>query len=193
MPRSAFFSKDEVVAAALRLVQRDGFSSLTARALSKELGCSLSPLFTLFKDMDEIVASVRVAGEAYFDEYMKDVDQFFPAFKEFGIRMIRFEREEPNLAWMLFSSPGGNPKKPEMMAKRLLMAVDHGYGLSEEQAELLFRQMWAVSTGAVSLFRQSPQEFTEELISSIMSCNFAAMMGLIKSGRPVEDIVPKHK
>ena len=54
MPRSAFFSKEEIIAAALRIVRSKGMEGLSARSLSKELNCSLSPIFTVYENMDQI-------------------------------------------------------------------------------------------------------------------------------------------
>lgn len=64
MPRSAFFSKEAIAAAGLEIIRKQGVEALTARALSKQLGCSLSPIFTVFKDMDEIQTAVRQAASA---------------------------------------------------------------------------------------------------------------------------------
>ncbi len=94
MPRSAFFSKETIAAAGLEIVRRQGVTVLTARALSKQLGCSLSPIFTVFKDMDEIRITVRQAAADLFSDYVKDVLDYQPAFKENGMRLILFAKEQ---------------------------------------------------------------------------------------------------
>lgn len=193
MARSALFTREDVAAAGLALVRREGIGALTARAIAKELGCSLSPIFTLYSEMEAITNAVMDAGQAVFDGYMKGVTEFYPAFKEFGMRMIRFERNEPRLFAMLFSSPGSYFAKLEALAKQCIMDADQGYGLAEDQAELLFRQMWATSAGVVTLCSQKPDEFTEEVISDILSYSFSGMMGIIKSGRQLPVIVPRPK
>ena len=73
MPRSAFFSKKTIAEAGLEVVRRQGISALTARALGKQLGCSLSPIFTVFKDMNEIQTAVRQAASALFADYLKGI------------------------------------------------------------------------------------------------------------------------
>ena len=97
MPRSAFFTKETIAAAGLEIVRRQGISALTARALGKQLGCSLSPIFTVFKDMDEIHTAVRQAAADLFADYVKDVLDYQPAFKEYGMRLIRFAKQEQNI------------------------------------------------------------------------------------------------
>ena len=46
MPGSAFFSKEAIAAAGLEIIRKQGIGALFARAPSKQLGCSLSPVFT---------------------------------------------------------------------------------------------------------------------------------------------------
>ena len=41
MPRQPRFSKDDIVAAGLRIVRSSGFKAISARALGKELGLRL--------------------------------------------------------------------------------------------------------------------------------------------------------
>ena len=102
MPRSAFFSKETIAAAGLEIIRNQGVEALTARALSKQLGCSLSPIFTVFKDMDEIHTAVRQAAAALFADYVKDVLDYQPAFKEYGMRLVRFAKEEQNIFQLFF-------------------------------------------------------------------------------------------
>ena len=78
MPRQPRFSKDDIVAAGLRIVRSSGLEAVSARALGRELGTSSSPMFTMFKDMNEV---------------MNGVTGYFPAFKEFGLRLVAFAKE----------------------------------------------------------------------------------------------------
>ena len=59
MPPKPKFTRDEIVSAALALVRERGESALTAREVGKALGVSSSPIFTTFRDMDELKAAVR--------------------------------------------------------------------------------------------------------------------------------------
>ena len=151
MPRQPRFSKDDIVAAGLRIVKASGFEAVSARALGKELGTSSSPMFTMFRDMNEVVDAIRRAAEKTFIARMKGVADYFPAFKEFGLRFVAFAKEEPNLFQMLFLGKDARPEIAESIARECLGSVEQGYGLSPEQAELLFRQMWPVACGLAAL------------------------------------------
>ena len=191
MPRQPRFSKDDIVAAGLRIVRSSGFEAISARALGKELGTSSSPMFTMFKDMNEVIDAIRTAAEKTFTARMKGVTDYFPAFKEFGLRLVAFAKEDPNIFQMLFLGKDARPEIAESIARECLVAVEQGYGLSPEQAELLFRQMWPVACGIAALCVKHPEDFTEEDVSKTLSYHFSGIMSIIKSGREPENIKPK--
>ena len=193
MPRNALLTKEAVTAAGLAIVRREGQNALTARALSRELGCSLSPIFTVFKDMDEIQVSVKKAAEDFFADFMKDVNEFELAFKEFGLRLVRFAKQDGNLFDMLFLSRGGRSDIAGQIAQRSLMDIQQNYDLTDSQASMIFKQMWPVATGIASLCVHRPMAFSEEETGQILSNHFSGMMWLIKSGQQVINIVPKRR
>ena len=193
MPRNALLTKEAVTAAGLAIVRREGQNALTARALSRELGCSLSPIFTVFKDMDEIQVSVKKAAEDFFADFMKDVNEFEPAFKEFGLRLVRFAKQDGNLFDMLVLSRGGRSDIAGQIAQRSLMDIQQNYDLTDSQASMIFKQMWPVATGIASLCVHRPMAFSEEETGQILSNHFSGMMWLIKSGQQVINIVPKRR
>ena len=193
MPRNALLTKETVTAAGLAIVRREGQNALTARALSRELGCSLSPIFTVFKDMDEIQVSVKKAAEDFFADFMKDVNEFEPAFKEFGLRLVRFAKQDGNLFDMLFLSRGGRSDIAGQIAQRSLMDIQQNYDLNDSQASMIFKQMWPVAPGIASLCVHRPMAFSEEETGQILSNHFSGMMWLIKSGQQVINIVPKRR
>ncbi len=193
MPRSAFFSKETIAAAGLEIIRRQGMDALTARALSKELGCSLSPIFTVFEDMDEIRIAVRQAAAALFDDYVKDVSDYQPAFKEYGMRLIRFAKREQNI-FKLFFEPGNNLlDNAPVMALKCLDELKEAYQLTDDQVLILYRQLWAFTCGIAVLATQAPEDYPEELTSGMISTEFISTLSFLKSGRPVQNITPHLK
>ena len=191
MPRQPRFSKDDIVAAGLRIVRTSGFEAVSARALGKELGTSSSPMFTLFKDMNEVLDAIRTAVEKTFVARMEGVTDYFPAFKEFGLRLVAFAKEDPNVFQMLFLGKDARPEIAESIARKCLGSVEQGYGLSSEQVEMLFRQMWPVACGIAALCVKHPEEFPQDEVSKTLSYHFSGIISIIKSNKEVEDIKPQ--
>ena len=193
MPRSAFFSKETIAEAGLEIIRRQGAQALTARALSKQLGCSLSPIFTVFEDMDEIQAAVRQAAAGLFDEYVKDVVDYQPAFKEYGMRLIRFAKQEQNI-FQLFLEPGNSlMDNAPVMALKCLDEIQESYQLTEEQVLTLYRQLWAFTCGIAVLATQSPEDYPEEMISGMIATQFISTLSFLKSGRGAVNVTPHLK
>ena len=193
MPRQPRFSKDDIVSAGLRIVRASGPEAVSARALGKELGTSSSPMFTMFKDMNEVMDAIHAAAEKAFIARMEGVTDYFPAFKEFGLRLVAFAKEDSNIFQMLFLGKGTSTRIVEGIARKCLNPAEQGYGLNGEQAEMLFRQMWPVACGIAALCIKHPEDFPEETVSKTLAYHFSGIMSIIKSGRDVEDVKPQLK
>ena len=193
MPRSAFFSKETIAEAGLEIVRRKGVEALSARALSKQLGCSLSPIFTVYKDMDEIRIAVRQAAAALFADYVKDVLDYQPAFKEYGMRLIRFAKQEQNV-FRLFLERGNSllDNAPEM-ALKCMDEIKKLYRLTDNQVLILYRQLWAFTCGIAVLATQSPDDYPEEMISEMISIQFISTLSFLRSGGPMVNVTPHLK
>ena len=89
------FTKEEMVQAALRVVQNRGADGLTAKTMAGELGTSTQPIFTGFGSMDGVKKEVYMAAvrvyERYTDAGLKEKIPFFGV----GMQYIRFAKEEP--------------------------------------------------------------------------------------------------
>lgn len=193
MPRSAFFSKETISAAGLEIIRRQGVDALTARALGKQLGCSLSPIFTVFEDMDEIKVAVRQAAAALFSDYVKDVLDYQPAFKEYGMRLIRFAKREQNVFQLFLERGNSLLDNAPVMALNCLDEIKESYQLTDEQVLILYRQLWAFTCGIAVLATQSPEDYPEELISGMISTQFLSTLSFLKSGRPLVNVTPHLK
>ena len=193
MPRSAFFSKETIAAAGLEIIRQQGVEALTARALGKQLGCSLSPIFTVFKDMDEIQIAVRQAAAALFADYVKDVIDYQPAFKEYGLRLIRFAKEEQNIFQLFLERGNSLLDNAPAAALNCLDEIKDSYQMTEDQVLTLYRQLWAFTCGIAVLATQSPEDYPEELISEMISTQFLSTLSFLKSGRKVLNVTPHLK
>ena len=174
-------------------MKASGFDAISARSLGKELGTSSSPMFTMFKDMEEVLEAIRTAAESAFSSRMQGVTDYFPAFKEFGLRLVNFAKEEPNLFQLLFLGKYSHSEIAEGIARECLQSPGQGYDLSREQAELLFRQMWPVACGIATICVKHPEAFSDDIVSKTLSYHFAGIMSIIKSGKEVDDIKPRRQ
>lgn len=190
MPPKPKFTKEEVIAAALDIVAVKGIEGLTSRELGAALGSSARPIFTVFKNMDELYAEVRKAAMKRFDDYAKKAENFTPVFKQVGLQMILFAEEQPKLFRLLFMSENAEISSFEdvfsILGNTAVMCIDalcRDYGLDRENAMLLFMHSWIYTYGVGVLIASKVCSFTEKEVSDMLSQEFVGMLTLIRSGK----------
>ena len=104
MPPKAKFTKEQITKAALGVVSEKGVQALTAKELGAALGTSTTPIFTVFNSMQEVQDAVMLAAMERFEEYAHKAAHIKPVFKQVGMQMILFAKEEPKLYQLIFMS-----------------------------------------------------------------------------------------
>ena len=102
MPPKPKFTREEIIQAALTIVSQKGADALTAREVGEQLGNSARPIFTVFKNMEELQAEVRQAAMERFEARVAQTEPGIPLFKQVGIQMVTFGVQEPKLYQLLF-------------------------------------------------------------------------------------------
>jgi AcrR family transcriptional regulator len=102
MPPKTKFTKEDIVKAAINVVEINGIRSLTARRIAKELGSSTGPVYQHFTNMDEINLAVIKATEKMLLEYSREAytDRVFLNMGT-GIALFACEHSELYHALML--------------------------------------------------------------------------------------------
>ena len=67
MPPKVKYEKSQIIDAAVQLVRESGLENLTARRLASKLGCSVCPIFTVFKSMEEVADGTMAAIRHIYD------------------------------------------------------------------------------------------------------------------------------
>lgn len=190
MPPKPKFTKEQIVSAALEIVADKGIKGLTSRELGAALGSSARPIFTIFKNMDEVVEEVYDAAMNRFDEYARKTDDTMPAFKQVGVQMIMFAVEQPELYKLLFMSEKSGAKSfsdafnaTGATAGICIDFIMRDYKLEHADAMKLFRHLWIYTYGLGTLIATRVYRFGESEISEMLTCEFTGMLTLIKSGR----------
>lgn len=189
MPPKPKFTREEIVAAALRVVSESGIQALTAKSLGNALKTSATPIFTVFSSMQEVTDGVKAAAMERFESYVHKTDADMPIFKQVGMRMILFAKEEPKLYQLVFMAQNRDVKSFAdiyahlgCVADECLHAIQRDYGLSGGDAKTLFEHSWVYTYGIATLCATGMCDFTQEQISPMLSQDFTAMMMLLKSG-----------
>ena len=169
MPPKFKFTKEEITNAALALTRENGISCLTARALAAELGCSVKPIFGLFKNMEEVQHEVLTAAHNLYQDYLREAmaDNQYPPYKASGMAYIRFAKEERELFRLLFMRDRSQEIIEENKGeiRPLLEMIKKNLGLNEETAYLFHLEMWIYVHGMATMIATSYLNWDDEFIS----------------------------
>lgn len=190
MPPRPKFTREEIIEAALNIVSESGIAALTARNLADRLGCSPRPVFTVFKNMDEVLAEVTVAAMGRYEQCVSKAVKYTPVFKKFGMQMVLFAKDEPKLFQFLFMKENTDTKDFNSLFSKLgetadvcIEVIKKDYNLCDSDARELFRQLWIYTYGISSLSATGMCDFSEEQLIEMLGIEFLAMITLIKSGK----------
>ncbi len=179
MPPKFKFTKVEMINAALNVTRNNGISGLTARALAAELGCSVKPIFGLFKNMEEVQQEVLTASNLLYQNYLREdmAKGKYPPYKASGMAYIRFAKEERELFRLLFMRDRSNEKIEENKEeiKPLMQLIQQNLGISEDEAYLFHLEMWLYVHGIATMIATSYLDWDDEFISRVIT---DAYMGL---------------
>lgn len=201
MPPKSKYTREEVAAIAFNLIKEKGVSALTAREVAKRLGTTVSPIFTIFTNMEELKWAARELAMKEFESYVGDYQEYSPAFKHVGMKMVSYAIHEPELYKLLFMQehPHGKSFSDTMgelgtMADTCIMLLQKDHDLTKKEATMLFEQMWVYTFGIGSLCAMKVCDFTEEEIANRLGQIFMGQMMLIKSGQMDKIVgVPKKE
>ena len=168
------FTRKEMVAAAVRVVQKRGAAALTAKSLAEELGTSTQPVFTCFGTMEALKAEVYVAAERLFDEYLTKGLKEKISFFGFGTQYICFVRKEPELYRLLFlmrpddigSSAFATMRHMQELVRPSLIDIYH---ISEQEADRYFRDLWLVVHSLATLTVTGDCPYSDREIGQILT------------------------
>lgn len=190
MPPKAKYKREEIIEIAFQMARENGIESVVAREVGKKLGTSSSPIFTAFKNMEELLLAVRERAMQEFESFVKDALNYTPAFKYVGVRMVQFSMQEPKLFQLLYMKEHAETQNFEDLVYELgdtvevcLDVMQKDYALTRAEAELLFRQVWLHTFGICVLAANRVCHFKPEEISEMLSLEFQGTLMLIKSGR----------
>ena len=187
MPPKAKFTRAEIIEAALNIVRTDGYEALTSRALGTYLASSARPIFTVFKNMEEVQQVMIEAAKNLYKEYVNKGLTAEHPFKGVGTQYILFSVNEPKLFQLLFMTE--RPQIPDLSGvltlieesyEEILSSLQGDYGISELLAEKLYHHLWIYTHGIATLCATRMCSFTGAEISSMITEVFTSILKNIK-------------
>lgn len=175
MPPKPKFRREEIIDAAYDLMEEGGMDAVVAREVGKRLGCTVAPLFTCFENMEELRQAVHKKALAAFSEAMRDCVDYFPAFKEFGLRWVRLAKEHPHVYGEVFLRRDGASGETFVsedlwtLLAPILAEIEATFGISVADAERLMNDMLIYVHGLAAIQVGGHGEVSEETVRVSLS------------------------
>lgn len=169
MAKALLLTKDNIVKAAVKLVNEQGWTELNARGLAKSIGISTKPLYRIYSNMDEIKTDVLNEIKRQYDEFINSRIDSKKALLTLCIAYVEFANDYKNLFTSLFLSDNLKWKKiddvlDEKWNQSTIINLVNKHGFSFEEAKELFLNMWLYSNGLATLIATNQIKLDEEKI-----------------------------
>lgn len=188
MPPKQKYTRESILETALQIAKKDGLSAVVARNVGAELGCTVSPIFSYFKNMEELQQAVKDEALKLFKEQINSQDLYTTDLKMQCIQMVKFAKEEPRLFEIIFGCRKSSVSLNNLINeycidfKAGINSLANSQGIAYEDAQTVFEHLWVQAYGLGSLIASSVIETpTEEDVSNTINRLFSSEIKLIKS------------
>ena len=96
MPPNHKVTREEIIAAALKILKEQGKDSITARQVAHELGVSTRPIYSFYPSMDDLLEDLTQESMSLLDSYIQTPYSSDP-FLNIGVGYLMFGKEYPQV------------------------------------------------------------------------------------------------
>lgn len=178
MPPKVKVTQDQIIQAAMDIVREFGIDALNARALAKQLDCSIQPIFKNFETMGSLKQALLEKAQKIYDAYTQKGMQNSNPFLGIGLGYIQFAQEEKNLFKLLFMTNEFKQTSLIQIIKddenqEVVKLVAQLSGLSLVLSEQLFIDVWLITHGIASMCATNDIELSLDEVTTILRDAFA--------------------
>lgn len=184
MPPKAKITKEMILQTVLEMTRQFGFEAVNARSIAERLQCSTRPLFTCYRNMEELKADFLQTAFAFYERYAAEYQRTVEPrpYLALPLAYIAFAQEEAKLFQYLFIRDmdlhmtaaedfyreAGNAEKA--------LAFARAVGLGPERARGIFLDLFLyahgmavlTATGKLALSRRDAGAMVENLLSALI-------------------------
>ncbi len=177
MPPTQKFQREEIINTAYEIVKKEGFTSVNARRIAKELGCSVQPIYRNFSTMKELKKDVFDKIYRKYQEAMKQANDTEHPYLAKGLAYIGFANEYPEFFKAIFMRKGEMNLEEFIQAdievtKNVMEAITKKFNISKEDLEDFHIKVWILTHGlaclmATKTIRLSRDEIRKLLLNTV--------------------------
>ncbi|MDO5689070.1 MAG: TetR/AcrR family transcriptional regulator [Tissierellia bacterium] len=180
-------TRQSIIDATIEIIRRYGEEQVNARDIARELGCSTQPIFSNFKNTDELRSVVGTeVKKMYYETVFDGIDKEKP-YESLISGYIHFAKAEKNLFRLLFMSEMYEFKsfkdllEPE--DERILNLIIEDKRLTREQAEKLYISMRFFLHGMASYLARNICDADQDEMFQLLDTGLNGMLQRYQYGK----------
>ena len=190
-PMSAIkkITKESIIDAAIEVLRDGGFSSINARSVAKQLGCSTQPIYLSFRNMDELKAALTERAVAMHTkrvrESLKAHEGNDSRYSSYRMGFVLFAAKEKQLfRWLYLDGEQLGPYQNDVLLPEVIKTVKDEFGYDEETALKFHRDMLYFSYGLAILANTDHLNLTQSELREAFRREFRALTAIY--GKPTK-------
>ncbi|MBR4078867.1 MAG: TetR/AcrR family transcriptional regulator [Christensenellaceae bacterium] len=199
MPPKRKFKREEIAKAALSVIRKKGYTSLTARSVAAELRSSAKVIFSSFENMDDLHKEIIAEIDLLYMQFI--AEEFatgkYPPYQASGMAFIRLAKEETELFKMRYmrdrtkESFGDNSAANEP----IIMMIQKSLGISRENAQEINLQLWVYVHGIAAMIATNYIDFELQQASNVLTKAFNALKSQYQTNETTVETarIPENK
>ena len=182
-PRKRIFRED-ILKAAVKLVQEQGAQALSVRNIAQKLNCSTQPIYSEFENMetlrDELMTYVR---EKYLREDARN-------YKQVALSFLHFARRERNLFQLVYlrQRAAGETLFEDPNEMQTIYKLKANLKLSQKQAAEMHRRMQYYCYSMAVMMATGYLNFSEEEINEELTEYYRIILSYYKQVKSEEEL-----
>lgn len=182
MPPKVKIDKNKIIEAALKIIREEGLNNLNARKIAKKLKCSTQPIFSNYKNMNELKDEISKECVNIFNNYLKKgiSDNNYPKYKATGMYYIKFAMEEKEIFKLLFMTDYKNPFQNDSI-DYIYEIISESLKISIEEAKSFHINMWIFVHGIATMEVTSNYKWSLEDISKMLTEMYLGLVTYYKN------------
>ena len=188
MPAIAKITKEMIINAAFEIAKEMGAENINARTVSQKLGCSTQPVLYHFKTIEDVRIAAHKKASEFHSNYVTNISgKYERPMLEVGMRHIQLAIEEKNIFRFLFHSNYNTDVSlfdwlTGENFDSLFPILKKQAKVDEQQAYIIFSQIFLVTHGIASLLANNAMVYDEAYCINTLSNAYFGTMHLITEG-----------
>lgn len=180
MPKIAV-NREEICRCALELTRRRGFDKVNARSLAKEMGYSVQPIYSCFKNMEGLRSAVYSEAMKFYNDFIYSRVDESAVLESMAKANVAFAKYETNLFKLLFFGELSGLDHFDdiyewMGDKEATKRLSEKLGLPTESVKQIYIMLIVFTHGVATMTATGGANISDEEIADFLEKGYAAFV-----------------